>query len=364
MKRVQRIGILTGGGDAPGLNAVIRAVTKTAIIEHGMEVVGIEDGFEGVMLNKFHLLQKHDVSGILTLGGTILGTSNKTNPYKYFDPKHPEATLKDLSKKALRNFAAMKIDCLVCIGGDGTMRIASRLFEDGLPVVGVPKTIDNDIIGTDVTFGFDTAVEIATEAIDRIHTTAMAHHRVMIVELMGRTAGWITLHAGVAGGGDILLIPEIPYFLDVICDKVKERSKKGKRFSIVVVSEGARPVDGNVVVKKIVQDPSQPVRLGGISFLLADQIEARTGLEARAVVLGHLQRGGTPSGFDRVLATQLGVGAVDLMTRQRFGYMVGVQGGKFVDVPFNEVSRGARLIPPDHVLIAAARSVGTCFGDR
>ena len=358
-----RIAILTGGGDCPGLNGVIRAVTKKAILEHNMEVFGFEDGYQGLIENRYRRLDFEAVSGILTLGGTILGTSNKANPYKYLEPRIDEAQPQDVSERAIANIKKNKIDCLVCIGGDGTLKIAHRLCEDGIPIVGVPKTIDNDIRGTEITFGFDSAVEIATDGIDRLHTTAQSHHRVMILEVMGRTAGWIALHAGVAGGGDVILIPEIPYDINLVAQRVKERSQKGKRFSIIVVAEGAKPKGGGVTVKKIVKDASEPVRLGGIGFTLADEIEQRTGLECRAVVMGHLQRGGSPSSYDRVLATQFGTQVVNMIRDKRFGHMVGWQGGRMVDVALQEVAKGPRLIPTDHMLVRAARSVGTCFGD-
>ncbi|HPN56564.1 MAG TPA: ATP-dependent 6-phosphofructokinase [Candidatus Omnitrophota bacterium] len=364
MPAKKKIAVLTGGGDCPGLNGVIRAVTKKAILELGWSVIGVEDGYEGLIKGKFRQLDYQDVSGILTLGGTILGTSNKASPYKYIDPKDKTATPRDVSRKVIKTVQELDIGCLVCIGGDGTLKIASHLFEDGIPIIGVPKTIDNDIRGTDITFGFDTAVGIATEGVDRLHTTAQAHHRVMILEVMGRTAGWIALHSGIAGGGDIILLPEIPYDIDVIARRVKERSRKGKRFSILVVSEGAKPKGGTAVVRKLVKDASEPVRLGGVSFILADQIEQITGLESRAVVLGHLQRGGSPSSYDRVLATQFGARAVDLILERKFGTMVGMKGGDLVSVPLQEVAIGPRLVPEDHFLIGAARSVGTFFGNR
>ncbi|MDY6973424.1 MAG: ATP-dependent 6-phosphofructokinase [Thermodesulfobacteriota bacterium] len=355
-----KIGILTGGGDCPGLNAVIRAVTKKAILDYDMELVGFEDGYEGLIKNKFRSLQYHDVSGILTLGGTILGTSNKANPYKYISKK--TRLPQDVSKEAIENTKREGIDCLVCIGGDGTLQIANKLRQDSIPIIGIPKTIDNDIRGTEIAFGFNTAVEIVAEGIDRIHTTAQSHHRVMIMEVMGRTAGWIALYAGIAGGGDIILIPEIPYDVKEVVNKVKERSKKGKRFSIVVVAEGARPKGGDVVIKKIVEDATEPVRLGGIGFMLGEQIENLTGLEARAVVMGHLQRGGSPSAYDRVLATQLGTRAVEMAVDKKFGYMVGIKGNRVIDIPLAEVAEGPRLVPLDHPLVKSARSVGTCFG--
>ena len=250
-----RIAILSGGGDCPGTNAAIRAITKKAILEHGIEVIGIMDGFDGMIHNHFRTLHYDDVSGIMTLGGTILGTSNISNPYKHSIKKGDSIEFEDASQITIGNIRKLNIDCLVCIGGDGTLGIANRLFRDGIPLVGVPKTIDNDLLGTDITFGFDTAVTIATEGIDRLHTTAQSHHRVMIVEVMGRNAGWIALYAGVAGGADIILIPEIPYDLNVIVERVKERNRKGKRFSIIVVAEGAKPKGGEVVVQRVVKKP-------------------------------------------------------------------------------------------------------------
>ncbi|MCA9393731.1 MAG: ATP-dependent 6-phosphofructokinase [Candidatus Omnitrophica bacterium] len=359
----RRIGILTGGGDCAGLNAVIRAVTKKAILEQGYEVFGYEDGYEGVIHNRYRPLAFDDVSGILTLGGTILGTSNKANPFKYAVKADGKVTFEDRSRDAVHNIQDLGLECLVCIGGDGTLTIANKLCEMGVPVVGVPKTIDNDIRGTDITFGFDSAVEIVTEGIDRIHSTAQSHHRVMIIEVMGRTAGWIALHSGVAGGGDIILLPEIPYDINKVAERVLKRGKEGKRFSIIVVAEGAKPIGGEVTVKKIVEDSHEKVRLGGISFRLVSDVEALTGLEARAVVMGHLQRGGTPSSFDRVLATRLGTRVVDMIEAGQFGHMCGVRCDGLVNVPLSEVARGPRLVDPADPLIRSARSIGVIFGD-
>src|SRR4030043_68801 len=263
----KRIAILTGGGDCPGINAVIRAVAKKAIYEKSMEVIGIEDGYHGLINNRWRTLHYDDVSGILTLGGTILGTSKTANPYRYAIKKGNKMEFEDCSNMAIANAKKLGIDCLVCIGGDGTLAIAHQLSEDGIPVVGVPKTIDNDLRGTDITFGFDSAVYIATEGIDSIHSTAQALHRAMVVEVMGHNAGWIALHAGVAGGGDIVLIPEIPYDIKTITEKVKERSRKGRRASIIVVSEGAKPKDGDRVVQRVVKESTDPIRLGGIGFV-------------------------------------------------------------------------------------------------
>jgi 6-phosphofructokinase 1 len=364
MSKVRRIGIMTGGGDCPGLNAVIRAVAKAAFFEHHWEVLGIEDGYEGLIQNRFRKLEPSDVSGILTIGGTILGTSNTANPYGYIVRSGGGTVCRDVSRRVLRNARAMNLDALVLIGGDGTLASADRLFKSGLPIIGVPKTIDNDLGGTDVSFGFDTAVTVATEAIDRLHSTAQSHHRIMIVEVMGRRAGWIALYAGVAGGGDIILIPEIPYTAEAVAAKVAARRKWGKKFSIVVIAEGAKPLGGEVVVRKLVAASAEPVRLGGVGFVLGDELERLTGMEARCVVLGHLQRGGSPTAGDRVLATQLGAEAVKMIARGEFGRMVAVQGGRIVSIPLDIPARGPRLVPHDHPVIAAARSVGTSFGDE
>ena len=363
MKRRKRIAILTGGGDCPGINAVIRAVAKKAINEKDMEVIGIEDGYHGVVNNRHRILKYDDVSGILTLGGTILGTSKIANPYRYAVKRGDRLEFQDLSKIAIQNIEKLDLTCLVCIGGDGTLGIAYRLFKDGIPVIGVPKTIDNDLKGTDITFGFDSALSIATEGIDRIHTTAESHHRVMIVELMGHRAGWVALYSGVAGGGDIILIPEIPYDFNIIAEKLKERNRKGKRFSIVVVAEGAKPKGGDVVIQRIVRESSDPIRLGGIGFILGEQIEKVIGLETRTVVMGHLLRGGSPTPFDRILATRLGTKAVDMIEDKKFGYMVGVKGNTLVNVSLKEVAKGIKTVPLNHPMIKAARALGTCFGD-
>jgi len=360
--RKKRIGILTGGGDCAGINAVIRAVAKKAMHDYNMEVIGIEDGYEGMVNNKHRKLDSRDVSGILTLGGTILGTTKRASPYRYAIKKGENLEFKDMSKVAIRNIERLKIDCLVVIGGDGTLGIAHKLFKDGIPIVGVPKTIDNDIIGTDLTFGFDTAVSIATEGIDRLHSTAQSHHRVMVIEVMGHNAGWLALFSGIAGGGDIILIPEIPYEMDLIAAKVRERHGKGKRFSIVVVAEGAKPKGGNVVIQRMVKESQDPIRLGGVGFVLGDQIEKMTGFETRAVVMGHLQRGGTPTAFDRVLATQLGSKAVNMIVDGSFGRMVAMQKSRLVMVKLNDVAKGHRSVPVDHPLIKTAVSLGSCFG--
>lgn len=362
IKRKKKIGILTAGGDCPGLNSVIRAVTKKAILEYGWEIIGIEDGYEGLIHSRYRGLTFNDVSGILTLGGTILGTSNTANPYRYAVQKNDKVYLKNLSQVAIENIKRLGIDCLVCIGGDGTLSIAHRLYKDGVPIIGVPKTIDNDIKETDITFGFDSAVTIATEAIDRLHTTAQSHHRIMIIEVMGRRAGWIALYAGVAGGGDIILIPEMPYNINVIAEKVRERNKRGKRFSIIVVAEGAKPKGGNLVIQRMAKDATMPVRFGGIGFVLGRELEKITGIETRTVVIGHLQRGGSPTAFDRILATQLGTAAVDMTKKGNFGKMVGVKDNSFIQVPLQLVAEGIKYVPLKHRLIRVANSTGVSFG--
>jgi len=364
MKKIRRIAILTGGGDCPGINAVIRAVVKKAVLQYRLEVIGIEDGYEGLVEGRHKVLGYGDVSGILTLGGTILGASKNSDPYRYPVTERGKIVLKDRSRQAVAEFRRLAADALVCIGGDGTLGIALRLMGEGLPVVGIPKTIDNDLRGTDITFGFDSAVAVATEAIDRIHTTAQSHHRVMIVEVMGHRAGWIALYSGVAGGGDIILIPEIAYDIRSVLAKIRERNRQGKRFSIVVIAEGAKPRGGRVVVKRRVAKSADSIRLGGVSFVLGDQIEKLTGIETRAVVLGHLQRGGTPTAYDRVLATSLGAEAVDLVTQGLFGRMAAVRNGVVTSVPLEIVAQGFRPVPLDHPLLAAARAVGTHFGDE
>ncbi len=362
MSTIKRVGVLTGGGDCPGLNAVIRAVTKALITKYGIEVIGIEDGFEGLVHNRMRNLTYDAVSGILQSGGTILGTSNKANPFSYPVEENGNSVLKDLSDQSIENAKAAGMDALVCIGGDGTMTIASQLIEKGLPLIGVPKTIDNDLYGTDVTFGYDTAVSIAAEAIDRIHTTAQSHHRVMLVEIMGRYAGWLTLGAGIAGGADVIIIPEIEYNLDAICDVVVKRSKKGRRFSIIAVAEGAKPQGGELTVSRVVKDSPEALRLGGISVKLGNDIEDQTGLVTRATILGHLQRGGTPTAYDRILSSRYGVGAADLIGSGNLNRMVALQGNEITSVPITDIGGKTRKVTMDDELIEVAKKVGTNMG--
>lgn len=362
---VYKIGILTGGGDCPGLNAVIRAVTKTAIIKYKYKVIGFEDGYAGLVENRYCDLDYDSVSGILDRGGTILGSSNKANPFKYWRKDDSGRFYwKDESRRVKEIYEDLDLHALICIGGDGTLTVANQLRDLGLNIIGIPKTIDNDLYGTDQTFGFDTAVNIITDAIDKIHTTAMSHHRAMVIEVMGRNAGWLALTAGVAGGGDIILIPEIEYNIECVCKKVEERSHKGRRFSIIVVAEGAREKGGSQVIERIVKDSPEPIRLGGIGHKVANQIEEITGIESRVTVLGHLQRGGPPSPFDRILGTLFGRKAVSLIQEERFGRMVCLKGKNIEDVDISIAAGKQRMVEPDDPLLEAARCVGTVFGDE
>jgi len=362
---IRRIAVLTGGGDCPGLNAVIRGAVKGAHFEHNIKVVGIEDGYAGLVEKRYRLLHPDDVSGILYRGGTILGTSNRDNPFKYFtDAKgNPVSQGVDRSEEAIANLTEMGAEALIAIGGDGSLTIAYELSQKGVPVVGVPKTIDNDLGATDVTFGFDTAITTATEAIDKLHTTAESHHRVMILEVMGRYAGWIALHSGIAGGGDVILIPEIPYDMDRVCAAILERKKQGKKSSIVVVAEGAKPKGGEMVVAKVVKDSPDPLRLGGIGNKVGEEIEKRTGIETRTTVLGHVQRGGSPTPYDRILGTRFGVEAVRQVVARNFGTMVALRGADIVAVPILEAVGKLRKVDPEGELVKVAREVGTSFGD-
>jgi 6-phosphofructokinase 1 len=362
--RIRRIAINTGGGDAPGLNAVIRAAVLSAR-RRGWEVLGIRRGYEGLLdLNRIMPLDRETVRGIAHLGGSILGTTNKGDPF-HLPLKLPsgEVTLVDRSDEVVTNFKRLGIDALIAIGGDGSMRIAHELSKRGLPIVGVPKTIDNDLPGTVLTFGFDTAVQVAMEAIDRLHSTAEAHERVFTVELMGRDAGWIALHAGLASTADAILIPEIPFDIDVVCRKIMEREALGRHFSIVVVAEGARPKGGDVVlVEPAGQGREQ--RLGGIGEQVAHWIEERTGKEARNLVLGHLQRGGSPSNFDRITAQRFGAAAIRVVGRGESGVMVALDPPEVLTVPLADVIDRTRLVPLDGDTVQTARDVGVCLGDE
>jgi ATP-dependent phosphofructokinase / diphosphate-dependent phosphofructokinase len=357
--QVQRLGILTGGGDCPGLNAVIRAVVKGATYNYNIEVVGFNNGFKGLVENDGQLIDDLAVSGILNRGGTILGTSNRDNPFDYRPGGSDyQETGIDRSGDAIENLKKRSIDCLVVIGGDGSLFLAHRFSKLGVPIIGIPKTIDNDLPATDVTFGFDSAVTTATEAIDKIHTTAESHHRVMVVEVMGRHAGWIALQAGMAGGGDIILIPELPFEYKCIIEKIAERRRSGKKFSIIVVAEGAYPVGGEPYYQEI----GGVKRLGGIGPQVSHEIEKDTGIESRATVLGHLQRGGSPTAYDRVLATRFGVKAVDLFREGRYNEMVCLRGNNIESVPLETAVAGNKLVDPQSEQVRAALAVGTSFG--
>jgi len=360
----RRIGLLTGGGDCPGLNAVIRGVAKTAINCHNLEVIGFHDGYQGLIEERFTVLSYEKLSGILTLGGTILGTSNKANPFAHPVISDGTKHMVDVSDKCMELYNDLGLDALICIGGDGTLSIAGGLADKGANIVGVPKTIDKDLMETDITFGFDSAKAMATEAIDRLHSTAESHQRVMIVEIMGRNAGWLALESGIAGGADVIVIPELPYEIDEIVAHIRRRGHYGKNFCIIAVSEGAKPLGGSQVAHKIVEDSPDPVRLGGISHLIASQIEHAVNIECRVAILGHLQRGGTPTAFDRLLATHFGVKAVELVVTRQFNQMVALKGQDMTSVPIENVMNRQRTVPIDHPYINVARSVGTSFASR
>jgi ATP-dependent phosphofructokinase / diphosphate-dependent phosphofructokinase len=394
MARARCIGILTSGGDCPGLNAAIRGVAKPALSDFHIEVIGIEKGFRGLVENHSRVLHPHDVSGILSLGGTILGTSRE-KPHKM---PLPNGETVDLTARAVETYSRLGLDCLVCLGGNGTHKVAYNLMKHGLNVIGLPKTIDNDLAETDITFGHDSAVTTAAEAIDRLYSTAEAHLRVMVIELMGHHAGWLTLSAGLAGGADIILIPEIPYDLESICQHLIERRRRGKWFSIVAVAEGARPkrpvlptddssspatavlaavmaqTDGKKARKKLKKarkNQLAPELAGALddmgdgraSSSVAKAISRRLGMETRVTVLGHLQRGGLPTPFDRIIATRFGTHAAEMLAEGVYNHMVALKGSEVTSVPLEQVAGRIKLVPADHPLIRAARRVGTNFGD-
>ncbi len=360
MPIIKKIGVLTGGGDAPGLNAVIRAVVKTAS-NADVTVIGLEDSFDGLIYpEKSRVLTLKEVTGILRLGGTILGTVNRGDPFA--EPIVTPLGTFDYADRVIEVFQQMELDALICIGGDGTLAISYEFYKKGIPIVGVPKTIDNDIYGTTSCFGFDTAVSFATDAIDRLHTTAEAHRRIITVEVMGRYAGWIALHAGVAGGADVILIPEIPYDLERVVECLRRRDARGARFSIVVVAEGARPKDGSVSILEEAHT-GYAERLGGAAKYCGDELGRLTGKETRHVVLGHLQRGGAPTAFDRTLATRFGGKAVELILRGQFGKMVANHPPDIVPIPLGEVVGRTKLVPLDYDLVQTARMMGVSFGD-
>ena len=364
-EQIKKIALLTGGGDCPGLNAVIRSVTRTAILNYGMEVIGYKFGYKGLYNNDFVPLTIDSVSGILNRGGTILYSSNKDNLFDYLVEENGEMVKKDVSDVAVENLKKEGVDVLVVIGGDGTLTSARDFARKGVKVIGVPKTIDNDLASTDVTFGFNTAIDVATEALDRLHTTAESHHRVMVCEVMGRGAGWIALESGIAGSADVILLPEIPYDINKIVDKIKDREDKGRRFSIIVVAEGARPKNGEVVVAKIVKDSPDPVRLGGIGNKLSQDLERLLiDKEVRCTVLGHVQRGGTTSTYDRILSTRYGVGAVELINKGKFGDMICLKGSEMSsDSLENVIGQKSKLVDPEGDLVKVAKKIGISFAD-
>jgi 6-phosphofructokinase 1 len=342
-ERPKRIGILTAGGDCPGLNAAIRGVGKTAIVEYGMEVLGFNAGYLGLINKDYIVLKESQLSGILTEGGTILGTSRE-KPYKIVKNGNDD---RDKPEKIKQTYKKLGLDCVVCIGGNGTMKTASMLSQEGLNVIGIPKTIDNDVWGTDVTFGFESAVQIATEAIDRLHTTANSHQRVMIIEVMGHHAGWLALYAGMAGGGDIILLPEVPYNIRSVCKKIEKRYEDNKPYSIVVVAEG-------------IEHPKK----GSAAAYLSEAITTYTEIETRETVLGYVQRGGSPTPMDRILATRYGSFAAQCIAEGCYGTMVAIKKGDLTTVPLDEVGGKLRLVEPDHPLIQKARKMGVSFGDE
>jgi ATP-dependent phosphofructokinase / diphosphate-dependent phosphofructokinase len=374
-KKIKRIGILTAGGDSPGLNAAIRGVGKTALSYYGMEIIGFRDGFRGLVENRRLKLDKHTLAGILTVGGTILGTS-RDKPHRMVI----DGRTKDMTEVIKENYKKWGLDCIVCLGGGGTQKNALRLHQAGLNVITLPKTIDNDVAMTDATFGFATALDIATETLDRLHSTAHSHHRIIVAEIMGHRAGWLTLGAGIAGGADVILIPEIPYDVEKIAEAIKRRSRNGTNFSIVAVAEGAMSRDDaralmaaekklerakNLHDKKEgkIELAALDVRHAGNTMRLAKQLEELTHLESRVTILGYVQRGGTPCAADRVLATRLGSACADLINEEHYGVMVAARGDSTEAVPLEKVAGKRKMVPIDHSWVKTARRVGTCLGD-
>lgn len=358
-----KLGILTGGGDAPGLNAVIRAVVKTATLNGDYQVIGIKDGFDGLLEAEEGIeeLTAESVRGILPQGGTILGTANRGNPFAREVQRDGETVVVDVSDEVVERVEELDLECLIVVGGDGTLNISRELSEKGCPVVGVPKTIDNDVGGTDVSFGFDTAVSMATEAIDRLHTTAESHHRVMLLELMGRDAGFISLHAGVSGGADVILLPEIPFHYDAIYRKILGRIESGRHFSIMAVAEGAHQRGGEKSYREE-GDEVRAARLGGIARVVADRVSENCQVETRVTVLGHLQRGGSPTSFDRWLATRYGGAAVRAAAAGKYGSMVALRGTEIVGVPLGEALSEPKRIDIEGDAVRTAEAMGLCLG--
>ena len=363
MGGIKRIGISTGGGDCPGLNAVIRAAVKAAITRYGWEVIGIEDGFDGLIdISRSRPLTLKDVSGILPRGGTILGTTNRGNPFHYKHVVNGKEVVEDISGQVIANAKKLGLDAVIVIGGDGSQKIGLDLQHKGLNVVGVPKTIDNDLSATETTFGFDTALHTATDAIDKIHTTAEAHHRIMVVEVMGRDAGWIALEAGIAGAAHVILIPEIPFQMDNIVNFVKRRESGGKRFSIVVVAEGCH-ADAAEKTKAVFHEERREIPRGSVGTLIGECIGLMTKREVRVTVLGHIQRGGSPSPFDRILSTRFGVAAVELIAENGFGRMVTLSKGEMSSCLIEDAVGKLKTVDPNGELVRMARAIGICLGD-
>jgi 6-phosphofructokinase 1 len=357
-----RIGVLSGGGDAPGLNAVIRAVTKTAIVKYGWQVTGIIDGFEGLLTpTKTRHLTTWNTRGILSLGGTILGTTNRGNPFAHKTIINGREIVEDMSPLVLSNIEELGLEVLIVIGGDGSLKIGYGIHKLGVPVIGVPKTIDNDLMATYVTFGYQTAVDTATDALDKLHTTAESHQRVIVLEVMGRYAGWIALESGISGSADVILIPEIPFSMDKVAEKLMERKKAGSHSSIVVVAEGAKPAGGEMAVREKAAD-GYVLRLGGMGQFVGDDISKRTGIETRVTVLGHLQRGGSPCPYDRLLATRYGAAAVEMVAQKKYGEMVSYQPPMVTSVPLETAISDLKRVDPDGELVKIAEGIGVSFG--
>ena len=373
MKEIKKIAILTAGGDCPGLNPVIRAVTKTAISKYGLEVMGVRNGYFGLYHGDFIKLDLEDVDDILTKGGTILHSSNKDNLFQYpvkdengnlVRDENGKLIYEDVSDVAVKNLEDAGIDAIFILGGDGSLTSARDFSRKGVNVIGIPKTIDNDLAHTDYTFGFDTAISVATDGLERVRTTGMSHHRIMVVEIMGRGAGWMALNAGIAGAADIILIPEIPYDINKVAEKINNDKAAGKNFSIVAVSEGAKAINGKQVVLKVIEDSADSIRLGGIGAVVADQLERLTGSEARATTLGHIQRGGSPTSRDRILSSRYGYAAVELCMNGGFGKMVALKGDKIVSVSLEDViGQKTKNVDPNGEYVTLAKAMGVCFGD-
>ena len=363
MRPLKRIGVLTGGGDCPGLSALVLGIARPAVSHFGATVIGILGGFEGLVEGKMRELPAKEVMGSAISGGAMLGTSDKGDPFHFPIQTQQGIDILDCSEDAVRNCRDWNLDALIAIGGDGTMHIVDKFTDLGLNLIGVPKTIDNDLAGTDASFGHDSAVRIATDAIDRIQTTESVHYTVLVVEVMGRYAGWIALGAGLAGGADAILIPEIPFKWEKVCEHVVRRGKQGSRSSVICVSEGARPAGGEIVEKENEVGSSDPSPRGGIGDLVGRRIAEMTGLDTRVTVLGQLQRGGDPTAFDRILANRFGAKAVELASQEQSGHMVSLRGTEVVAVPVREATQKIRTVPLDSQLLFAARAVGTCFGE-